>query len=229
MSHVPPSGGMADLTQAGYAALHKKPLTHSIAPPYMSHVAVQHETKEGSVAVRKKSESVETVDVGASAAEMAGAVTATVQAAQEAAQEAVTRNVEQAVSYTKEQVEKMSKQMITTYDDVAAFTKDNMDALMASSTILARGFEDLSKELSAFTKASLEHNMATAKAMLGAKTLREVVDMQAEFARTSFDTLVAEATKLSEHGVKMTTQAIEPLSARVNAAMEKASKARLAA
>ncbi|MFC7333195.1 phasin family protein [Rhodocista pekingensis] len=154
----------------------------------------------------------------------AGTTEATMQGA-----DAATRKVEEALTYTKGQVEKATRQAFRVYDDAAGFQKDNIDALMRSGTIMARGFENLSKAMLAFTQTQVEQNVSAAKAMLGVKTLRELVDLQTEFARTSFDSLIAEATKVSEMSVKVTNEALEPLSARVNAAVEQMAKPKLAA
>lgn len=163
------------------------------------------------------------------AAETAAGVEQTVEATVQSAQDGATRKVEEALTYTKDQVEKATRQAFQVYDDLAGFQKDNIDALMQSGNILARGFENLSKAVLAFTQTQVEQNVSAAKAMLGVKTLRELVDLQTEFARTSFDSVIAEATRVSEMSVKVTNEAMEPLSARVNAAVEKMSKTKLAA
>ena len=67
----------------------------------------------------------------------------------------------------------------------------------------------------------MEASAQAAKALLAARTLREAVDVQTDFAKSSFDKLVAESTKLSEISVKVANEAAEPISARVNAAIEK--------
>ena len=64
----------------------------------------------------------------------------------------------------------------------------------------------------------------TAKALMGCKTLRDVIDLQADFARSNFDALVAEGTKLSETSFKLTNEAIAPIQARVTVAVEKLTK-----
>ncbi len=163
------------------------------------------------------------------AAAAATDVTQTIEATVAAAQEAASKNVEQAVAYTKEQMDKVSKQVFSAYDELAGFQKENVDAVLASSTVLAKGMENLSKAVMAFSQAQIEQSMAAAKAMAGVKTLRELVDLQTEFARTSFDAMIAEATKVSEMSVKVANEAIEPISARVNATVEKMGKFKAAA
>lgn len=138
------------------------------------------------------------------------------------------KDVVQAVAYTKEKVEKMSKQVFATFEDVVGFQKENVEAFVASSTILTKGFEALSKEIAAFTQAQYEQSVATTKALFAVKSVKELVDLQTEFAKSSFDAIVAEATKVSEAGIKVANEAAEPITARVNATVEKLSKLKAA-
>lgn len=134
------------------------------------------------------------------------------------------KNYERFVGASKEQVEKASASAFKTYEDLSKFSKENLDAVVAASTIFAKGFEAVGKEWMTFTQDTMEANAQAAKALLAAKTLREVVDLQTDFAKNSFDKLVAESTKLSEISVKVANEAAEPISARVNVAIEKLMK-----
>lgn len=179
-------------------------------------------------------EKVEQVKQSASksTAKVAAATAETVDAAasvSKAATDPMNRNLEQAVAYTKEKVEKMNKQVFTAFDDVATFHKDNVEAFVTSSTILAKGLEAVSKELLSFHQSQYENGVSAAKALGGVKSLKELVDLQAAFAKASFDAFLAEATKVSESGMKIVNEASEPLTARVNATVEKLSKAKAAA
>ncbi|ASG20639.1 MULTISPECIES: phasin family protein [Nitrospirillum] len=163
------------------------------------------------------------------AVDTAAATKQTAETTVAAAQDTVTKNYEQAVALTKEQVEKASKKAFEAYEELTAFNKETVDALVLSSTVLAKGLESLSKSFVAYAQSSLESSVSATKALLAVKTLREAVDLQSEFAKTSFDTLVSEATKTSELSVKLANEAIEPISARVNAVVTKFGKPRLAA
>lgn len=121
----------------------------------------------------------------------------------------------------REQIEKASVNAFKSYEDLSKFQKDNFDAYVAASTVMAKGFETLGKTWMAFTQESMENGAQVAKALLGAKTLREAVDLQTDFAKTSFDKLVGESTKLSELSVKVANEAFEPINARLNVAVEK--------
>lgn len=124
----------------------------------------------------------------------------------------------------REQFEKASQQAMKSAEDFQKLAKDNWDAYVASATVVAKGVEQMGKAWVAFTQETMEKSANAAKALMGAKTLREAAEMQGEFARASFDKFVAESTKLSETGVKVANEAMEPITARINVTMEKAFK-----
>jgi phasin family protein len=148
----------------------------------------------------------------------------TVEAFVKAGTDAANQQYSQAMTATKDQVEKASATFFKGYDEVATMNKDNMDAVMKSGTIFAKGFESLSKEWMAFAQDAMETNMAAAKKVFGAKNLQEMMDLQSEAYRTSFDKVMAESAKLAELSAKVANEAVEPLQARVQAGFEKASK-----
>jgi phasin family protein len=135
--------------------------------------------------------------------------------------EAGQKNFERMFGATKEQVEKASATAFKTYEDMSKFSKENMDAYVAAATTVAKGFESMGKAWVNFTQETMEAGAQVAKSLLAAKTLREAVDVQTDFAKTTFDKMVSESTKLSEISVKVANEAAEPISARVNAAIEK--------
>jgi phasin family protein len=128
---------------------------------------------------------------------------------------------DQVVGATREQIEKASTAAFKAYEEFSKFQKDNYDAYVAASTIFAKGVETVGKAWVAFTQESLENSAQTAKALLGAKTLREAVDLQSDWAKSNFDKFVAEGTKLSEMTVKVANEAFGPINSRVNVAVEK--------
>lgn len=144
-----------------------------------------------------------------------------VEAVVKASAEAATKGYEQALAMTKEQVEKMSDNVFKGYDQFSNVSKENVDAYVKSSTILAKGYEQLGKEFMAFAQGSLETNLAVAKSLLGAKSLREVIDMQTEYSRKSLDQMMAESAKLAELSVKVANEAMVPLQSQVNQNVEK--------
>ncbi|MEI9983582.1 MAG: phasin family protein [Aliidongia sp.] len=110
------------------------------------------------------------------------------------------------------------------YEEIAAFGKANIDAFIQANSVFTKGVEAISKEVIALTQAQLESNAAAAKAIFAAKTLKDMVELNAEFTKSSFDKMVANSTKLGELGTKIATDTFAPLSARVTSVVEKAAK-----
>ena len=118
----------------------------------------------------------------------------------------------------------MSTQTFKGYEDFAAFGKANLEAFVQANTLFAKGIEELSKEVVSLAQSSLESSTAATKAIFAAKTLKDVIELQTDFAKTSFEKLVANSTKLGELTVKLATDSAAPIGARVTAASEKALK-----
>ena len=148
----------------------------------------------------------------------------TVEGVVKAGSEAAAKQYEQAVTLTKEQVEKTSSAVFQGYDEISAINQQNIDAMVKSSTIFAKGFEEISKEFFSFTQTALEMNVANTKALLGAKSIKDVVDLQSEIARKSFGSALAESAKLTEMSVEVSNKAFKPLQDQVNVTVEKMSK-----
>jgi phasin family protein len=72
-----------------------------------------------------------------------------------------------------------------------------------------------------FAQSAVEANVATTKALFGATTLRELIDLQTEFQRSRFDSLIAESAKLTELSMALANDTLEPIQVRLNANVEK--------
>ena len=121
-------------------------------------------------------------------------------------------------------VSPMSTQTFKGYEDFAAFGKANLEAFVQANKLFTTGIETLSKEVVSLAQSSLESSTAATKAMFAAKTIKDVVELQTDFAKTSFEKLVANSTKIGEMTVKLATDSAAPIGARVTAASEKVMK-----
>ena len=89
---------------------------------------------------------------------------------------------------------------------------------------MTKGMEDLGKTLFAFAQSQAESNVSAAKAMMSAKTLNDVVEIQSDLARSQFDAFVAESTKVSEMSLKVANETVEPIQAQFTVVVEKMMK-----
>lgn len=128
--------------------------------------------------------------------------------------------VEQTVVLAKENVEKASKAAIKGYDQFAVLGQDNFDAFVQANSAVAKGFELIGKHVLAFAQRSVEENMAQARALVGAKDLQEMVDLQNDFAKQRLEETLTQTAKLTELSTQVANEAIEPLQRRVDATVE---------
>ncbi|UKJ73314.1 phasin family protein [Azospirillum brasilense] len=133
-------------------------------------------------------------------------------------------NVDGLVKSQQEQFEKASAQILKGFDELTALTKGNVDAVVKSGTIVAKGAEEAGKQVASFTQSSLEKSAATGKALLAVKTIQELVELQSSFAKASFETFVKESAKLQELSLKTAKDAFAPINDRLQVTVETLSK-----
>jgi phasin family protein len=129
---------------------------------------------------------------------------------------AATEGLEKAQSKMKEGVDRAMKSA----EQFAQFQQGNIEAMMKSSQVLATGLQDLGKHVAATSQANFEEAVATFRQLTTVKSLREAIELQTSFAKTSLEKAMAESGKLTETGLKLAEQVAAPLTARVNAAVE---------
>lgn len=123
------------------------------------------------------------------------------------------------------QMEKGMDQAMKTVEEFVTFGRGNVEALVKSGQIWATGLQDLSKQVAATAQAQFEGTMSAFKALAGAKSMKDAFELQATFARSAFEKTLAESGRLTENSIKLTEQALAPVTARVTLAVEKFSAA----
>lgn len=102
------------------------------------------------------------------------------------------------------------------FEQFAGAGRENFDAFVQASTIATKGYGAISQHWFEFSRSAMEKNAEAAKAMMGAKTAKDLVELQTDWAKTAFEGYVAETTKASELAFKTTTEAFAPIQARVD-------------
>jgi phasin family protein len=117
------------------------------------------------------------------------------------------------------------KQVMKTTEELVAFSQGNLEALVKAGQIWATGMQDLSKHLAAAAQASLDESMSAFKALTTVKSIKDAFELQSSFARSALEKSLAESGRLTDASFKLTEQAMAPITARVNIAVEKFAKA----
>ncbi|WP_303758848.1 phasin family protein [Sphingobium yanoikuyae] len=114
-------------------------------------------------------------------------------------------------------VEKSTKAM----EELSDIAKGNVEALVESGKIAAKGFETLGQEAVDYSRKSFEKATASIKSFSTAKTPTEFFQLQSQFLSSSFDEFTKEAAKSSEAFMKLAGDISQPLTARVTLVTDK--------
>lgn len=106
-------------------------------------------------------------------------------------------------------------------EDLTELTKGNVEAIVASARVAAKGAEALTQEAADFSKKNFETATGAFKSFAAVKSPTELFQLQSDYAKSSFDNAVAEASKFSEAWVKLASEVFQPLSSRYAVAAEK--------
>jgi hypothetical protein len=109
-------------------------------------------------------------------------------------------------------------------EDFAEFGREAFAAFFQSQTAVARGLEALSAELAGLAFSGIDAAARTATDMLAVKTLSDAIEVNAGFTRNRFDALVGGSAKLSELGVKLATEASQPILTQLGKSWIKAAR-----
>lgn len=106
-------------------------------------------------------------------------------------------------------------------EEASALAREQMDATVRSATTAWEGCNEINQNLNGLVQESMARALSAGKTMMGARTLREVMDLQADFMRECFDSWVAGTGKISEISARVTKDAMEPIANQANNAISK--------
>ncbi|HEY5071407.1 MAG TPA: TIGR01841 family phasin [Caulobacteraceae bacterium] len=115
---------------------------------------------------------------------------------------------------------------IAAVSELNAQSKKNLDAVVASATAAAKGAEIVGARAIAYSKRSIEDQVAAAKTIAGAKSMQEAFELQTSFAKTAFESYVAETGAMAEMVAASMKQTLSPLNERLTALVERVQTAR---
>lgn len=101
--------------------------------------------------------------------------------------------------------------MFKTIEDFQKFSKDQFDAATQSATALSNGFQQIVAEASDFSKRSFENGTDLMQKLVGTKSVETAMQIQMEFAKSSYESAVSEATKLGGMMSSTAQDAFKPI------------------
>jgi hypothetical protein len=95
-------------------------------------------------------------------------------------------------------------------EDLTDIGREAFAALAESRAVLAHGVESMSDELAGLARNGIDTAARTAIEMLAVRTLSDAIEVNAGFARTSFDNWIGSSARLSELGARLAADAAQP-------------------
>ena len=100
--------------------------------------------------------------------------------------------------------------MVSNIDDLQQFGRDNMDAAVKSFGALSKSVQAIAVEMADYSKKVFEQGTAATEKLIGAKSLEKAIEVQSDYAKSSYESFVAEATKLGELYADLAKEAYKP-------------------
>ncbi|TPG52982.1 phasin family protein [Sphingomonas glacialis] len=157
------------------------------------------------------------VAAAASIAQKEAKIMETVQSAAETTQARAQAMFADVNDRTKTAMEKGSKMI----EEMNEFSKGNIEALVESSKIAAKGIETMGQEAAEYGRKQLESATAALKTLSSVKSPTDFLKLHSDYMRSAFDAMVAETSKNTESMLKLAGEITQPISNRVAVAAEK--------
>ena len=95
-------------------------------------------------------------------------------------------------------------------EEMQQYGKEQFDAAVASANTFSSGFQAIATAYGDYTKKSFEDTKSFVEKLSGVKSMDKVVEAQTEFARSSYETFVAETQKIAGLYTDLAKQTFKP-------------------
>jgi len=96
-------------------------------------------------------------------------------------------------------------------EDIQQYGKEQFDTVVASATTLQSGFQAIAGAYGEYSKKSFEDTKSFVEKLSGVKSLDKVLEAQNEFAKTAYETFVADSQKIAGLYGDLAKQAFKPI------------------
>ena len=82
-------------------------------------------------------------------------------------------------------------------EDIQQYGKEHLDTVVASATTVQNGIQAIASAYGDYTKKSFEDTKSFVEKLSGVKSLDKAIELQTEFAKSAYETFVAEVRRRS--------------------------------
>jgi phasin family protein len=95
-------------------------------------------------------------------------------------------------------------------EEIQQYGKEQFDTAVASAGSVQKGLQTIATVVGDYTKKSFEENSAFVGKLAGAKSLDKAIEMQTEYAKSAYESFVAESQKIGELYTDLAKQVYKP-------------------
>ncbi len=114
----------------------------------------------------------------------------------------------------------MSEKAAKTATDLNAFNRGTLEALAQAGQIFAAESQDLFRQAAEAGQTAFTESLNNLRAITSAKTMKERLELQANFVRTSAISAVSEGSRFARASIDLAEKASAPIAARAYLAAE---------
>jgi hypothetical protein len=103
------------------------------------------------------------------------------------------------------------KSIMVKVEDIQQYGKEQIGTVVASATTLQNGLQAIASAYGDYTKKSFEDTKSFVEKLSGVSSLDKAIEVQTEYARTAYETFVAESQKIAGLYTDLAKQTFKPL------------------
>lgn len=107
--------------------------------------------------------------------------------------------------------------MVANFESLQQFGKDQFEAVSAAAAAVTKGWQSIAAETSDYSKKSFEKSRVLAEKLVSVKKIDEAFQLQSDFAKSSYEDFIAEATKIGEIYSSIAKEAFKPVESAAKA------------
>lgn len=100
--------------------------------------------------------------------------------------------------------------MVKNLEDLQQVSKENVEVAMKSAKSMSKGAQAIAVEVADYSKKAFEDGSAMLEKLFGVKSLEKAIELQSEYAKTSYEGFVAKATKIGELYADLAKESYKP-------------------
>lgn len=100
--------------------------------------------------------------------------------------------------------------MLKNFETFQQAGRDNLDLVFKSAEAVNKGFQEIAKEAADYSKKSFDAQAAAFDKVVASKSVEKAVEAQTDYARSSYEAFVAQASKMGELYAGVAKEAYKP-------------------